>query len=430
MATLEKILGTVGKKFQHALWSAVAAYSLLIPSTAKAQMPFYGSVENVVSLNTSSSDNEPELSCDKSKIYFARSENPEDLMQATASGQDFVNIEPIPGVNTPDNAEASPTVSCDQRKIIFTRWPKGSSPGTSADLWIGIWSDPDVSYIAVPINGLNDPNNYEGSPALFDNDMRLAFDRSCDCGENFRGIYEALWVGPNPEDYIQVRKWDEFDELGIGSAFLGGVSRDGLRALINCFNCSGGSGDWDLIYADRLDVNSIWTFRDSDGNIQYLNINTGALEIGGSFIPGTNDIYFSSNRTGTVGGTDIWRARSCGLDPMEVSPAGSPYPLQVSLDRINGNLIFSFADSEACDTTNNLYIGALVGFPNVTGFYCHLPATEYPLNPEMRMLTLPMGSRNEFYLITESTVRAEGSPGFDSSGNERGNIFNSCGPTP
>lgn len=427
---LERILVNAGKKLQRVLLPAVAASAFSIAPYAKAQAPYYGNIVNVSSLNTTDVEVSPEISCDGTMMYYSTAGNPDDLMQATADEGEFTNIMPIPGVNTPDNAEQRPSVSCDGLKIAFTRWPIGSDPGNSADLWFGIRSDVAAPFAIAPLDSLNDPSNFEGEPIFFDNGARLAYDRSCNCGDDFRGIYEALLVGPGPADYVQQRKWDEFDELGIGRVGLGAVSRDGLRALINCFNCPGGTGDWDIIYADRDDVDARWNFRDADGNVQYLNINTPAVESGGSFINGTADIYFTSNRSDGTGSYDIWKAMSCTREPVEVSPAGSPHPLRISRDRGTGDITLSFAHTRGCESTNNLYIGAIVGFPNVTALSCHNPPVIDPSNPERRTLTLPMGRRNEFYLITESTLSAEGTSGFESNGNERGGIFNTCGPTP
>lgn len=108
METLEQRVGKPRWGLRHALISTLATLALTMPFPAKAATPTYALPENIVSLNTGTNEDDPEPSCDGEWIYFGRSDNPEDLMQATRSGFEFTDVRPIPGeVNTIDNAEAN-----------------------------------------------------------------------------------------------------------------------------------------------------------------------------------------------------------------------------------------------------------------------------------------------------------------------------------
>ncbi len=155
---------------------------------------------------------------------------------------------------------------------------------------------PISNYIFNPINmGENiNSTNLEYLPSITVDGNKLIFNKRINGDEDF---YESnkingIWQKATP------LKGKLNTNLNEGAQ---NISQDGQWLIFTGCNYPEGKGSCDL-YISYLQKNGEWSEAENLGNV----INTDAWESAPSLSPDKRDLYFSSNRQGGFGGSDLW----------------------------------------------------------------------------------------------------------------------------
>jgi phosphohistidine phosphatase SixA len=283
----------------------------LSPKILKADFTFREPTNLGPAVNSSRDDYDPSISADSLSLYFMTVYPPggsgsSDLYVARRETIDddwgtAVNLGPI--INS-SGYEYGADISYDGLSLYFNAW----IPGDDVDVFVTrrtTTNDPWDS----PVN-LGPPVNTsanESAPHISDDGLALYF---CDWGMQVRyrpgGMgHEDLWVATRAS---VSDLWGPPVNLGgpVNSAYRDDspdTSADGLVLLV-ASNRPGGFGDLDIWMSRRTTIEDSWGLPMNLGSI----INGSACEEGQTISVDGKTLYFHSNRSGGIGGYDLWQA--------------------------------------------------------------------------------------------------------------------------
>lgn len=286
------------------LWALLASYPTAAPEFSDWSEPF-----NLgPGVNTPFSENAPTVSKDRRNLYFA-SNRPGQLGgndlyvsqwdDATGSWGPGVNLGPI--VNT-TATEFSPNLSRDGHWLFFhSNRPGSFTPGL--DIWVSYrkHTHDDFGW-QTPMNlgaGVNAPGLDTG-PSFFENDdvgipqLFFASNRRIPGGNDIyvsdlladRTFGPAILVPELSSPQV---------EPGVSIRF------DGLEAFLFSAR-AGGLGGFDIWTAIRESVFHPWSEPTNLGPV----VNTAGNENDPHITSDGQALYFTSGRTGSMGGGDLW----------------------------------------------------------------------------------------------------------------------------
>ncbi|MFO0849074.1 MAG: protein kinase [Gemmataceae bacterium] len=253
------------------------------------------------SVNTPHSEGQPCLSADGNALLF-RSDRPggfgrHDLWESRRKAAADPWGEPAnlgPAINSPDQDEA-PTLTADGRTLVFVS-DRGGRGDT--DLWMARrpsadapWGEPER--LPDPVNSAS----HEFRPWLSADGLTLTF-------SSLRPPRDAVWV-------VRRRSTDEpfgtpgqYGRLSHTRSVSGpSFSADGRTLLVGRFNRT---FPGNLLWLGRLD-NPDEPFRNlvSFGPV----VNSDAIDTDPAAAPDGRTVYFTSDRPGGLGETDLWLTR-------------------------------------------------------------------------------------------------------------------------
>lgn len=270
-------------------------------------------IQNLDAVNTAGSEYGPVFH--DGNLYFASTRGTSAIYGAT--GTPFSNIfsfkigstdpaavQPVSGINTDGQHEASPTMTKDGKMMIFARSNDGSRKmHKEVCLYMtrnvnGSWSTPEL----MPIN---DVEYWNGAPSLSADGKTLYF------ASNRRGGKGGLDLYRTTID--QNGKWGKVTNLGEnintpGDESFPSVTEDGKLYFSSDGHPS--LGGLDLFVATK-----------KDGNTVVENLGNGINTVGDDFglsLKSSNEGYFSSNRPGGKGDDDIYFFHDAKNDPRVV----------------------------------------------------------------------------------------------------------------
>lgn len=112
-------------------------------------------------------------------------------------------------------------------------------------------------------------------------------------------------------DATQFSDWSQPVSLGPPVSAAGSgeldpfISKDGLTLYFACLNCPGSFGGFDIYFSERAGVDSPWGTPENLG----ATINTAGNESNPALSHNERLLYFTSNRTGGFGRTDLYMSR-------------------------------------------------------------------------------------------------------------------------
>jgi Tol biopolymer transport system component len=282
----------------------------LATDIANADFTFGEPINLGATVNSLRDEYDPSISADGLSLYFMTVYPPggsggSDLYVAWRETIDdewdqAVNLGPI--VNSAAY-EYGPDISCDGLSLYFNVWSSGdvdilvTTRATTNDPW-----GPPVN-LGPPVN----TSANESSPHISDDGLSLYF---CDWGMQVRyrpgGMgHEDLWIATR--DSVS-DPWRPPVNLGgpVNTAYREDnpdTSADGLVLLVTS-NRPGGFGGSDIWMSRRTKIEDDWGPPLNLGSI----VNGPAREEGPTISVDGQTLYFHCNRSGGIGGYDLWQA--------------------------------------------------------------------------------------------------------------------------
>ena len=263
----------------------------------------FGLLEDVAALNSTVNDYALALSGDGRLAIeeSTRDGGTSHLFQTSRAAEDsaFGAVSSACGVNS-GFADGGPWLSWNARRLYFASTRLHA--GAEWDLFEAARPDPDSCFATpTPIAELNAPPCSSSDPTLPADELEILFSRSCSGGAWH--IWHATRTDPSapfgaPESLTVVNSTaNDLDPH---------ISRDGLELYFSS-NRSGGLGGYDLWHTTRASRGSAFG---APTNVKVLN--SLLAETHPCLSMNGTELYFSSNRTGGIGGYDLWRMKQSG----------------------------------------------------------------------------------------------------------------------
>jgi hypothetical protein len=262
----------------------------------------------VPSVNSTSADSSPKLTFDGLTLYFSSgraSSGGYQLWRATRTapfgtfGSPTAVSELNAGTNVIDE-QACPRI--DHLEIFFV----SNRPGGvgSYDIWRATRASTSVPFnTPVPVTEINATGD-DGSPSLTGDGLRIYFGSSRPGGV---GSYD-IWTATRPNWSSPFSTPTPVTELGTTAIdFQPHVSPDDLTMLFNSRR-PGGLGNNDFWMATRLNTSSPFA-----NFVNLTALNTAVADDHITFAIFHDEVFFASDRPGTMGSYDVFTARLTGL---------------------------------------------------------------------------------------------------------------------
>ena len=285
----------------------VLAFVISAGSNAHADFTFGEPINLGPTINSPHSDYSGSFSSDGLEMYFdsnrsGGSWNSYDIYVSRRATTDDAWGTPVkfgPPVNSSSN-DFCPVISTDGLSLYFTSLNRAGGYGV-LDIWVTTRETVDDDWDELSNLG----------PTINTSQDEHAGSISCD------GLVLYFYQKPPPSGpahiYMSTRPttndaWGESVNLRptVNSASgqgLGCISPNGLL-LFFYSKRPGGFGDFDLYVTRRATIDDDWGIPVNLGP----TINTSASEASATILPDGSTLYFTSNRPGGVGGTDIYQA--------------------------------------------------------------------------------------------------------------------------
>lgn len=279
---------------------AAALFVVLLAASRDAQADFrFGAARNLgPGVNSMSSDGSPNISADGQTLYFdsirAGGTGNWDIWATTRTTEgDWGAPEPLPWPVNSVYADAGASISTDGLSLYFASDRAGGYG--SFDLWVVTRKTRNDPWGA-PTNLGSRINTflYENHPSLSADGLSLYFDSSQPWGADY-----DIWVSTRK---TTSSAWGEPVNLGP----LVNSSGIELSPAIH-------AGDLVLFFDSRFTDRDIWMVRrDSASEPWGLRVNVGSpvnadgFDTDPSVSADGTTLYFGSDRTGGVGGQDLW----------------------------------------------------------------------------------------------------------------------------
>jgi Tol biopolymer transport system component len=280
----------------------------LATEVAKSDFTFGTPTNLGPTVNSSVRDGRPTISSDGLELFFP-SERPgglgdRDIYVTTRSTLDEPWGEPVnlgPPVNTSDR-EAGPDLSADDLSLFFQSDRPGGSGGT--DLYVTTRSTKNDAW-GTPVNLGPTVNSSENdpSPSISDDGLELFFHSRRSGGFGNADLY--VTTRPTIDD-----DWSEPINLGSivntsNHEYGPKISPDRLTLFFFSYNRPGGYGSTDIWTTRRVTINDDWGEPINLGPI----INSSSADNSPELSADGTTLYFRSNRPGGFGDFDLWQAQ-------------------------------------------------------------------------------------------------------------------------
>ncbi len=333
-----------------AMWNYIKACALLMKHDilySSNQWPLHQGTR----LNTIFPETSPTLSANDSTIYFTRRVNyvDEDIYHAQ---KDSCNEWLRPDAETyPINTihhESGQFISADGHYLFFGRDDHRSATGWGLgayDLLTAYRINPDSAWTIPQLFGATiNTMSYEGQPSLSPDSRTLYFVSSKPGGYGGQDIWvshyeDGLWSRP-------INAGPQINTAGDETAPQ--ICKDG-NTLFFTSNGHPSLGGKDIFVAKKIN--------DSNWTTTHLNypINTVYNEEGGYVANDGHTLYFSSDRQGPPGNTDIYAATlDAGLQPSPMQYIYGYIYDSITSDRLNFTSIY-FTNAKSGDSLFHVY---------------------------------------------------------------------------
>jgi hypothetical protein len=206
--------------------------------------------------------------------------------------------------------ESAPFLSADNQELYFESTRPGGSGGT--DIWL--LSNPQIELLPISVTDLNTANNDTGV-AQSEDSLTLIFMSDRPGGVGGEDIYMCVRSAMDAP-------WHSFSPIGGISGIYSDrepcIRWDGLEMFF-VSDRSGGPGGADIWRSSRASVSTPW-----DTPTLLATASTSYLEAGPALSPNGLELYFSSNRSGGLGGEDIYKVSRPNLSSLFGAPVSVP----------------------------------------------------------------------------------------------------------
>jgi hypothetical protein len=298
---------------------AFASCLLLIAATLPAQ---FSAPVNVTEVNSSTQDYYPYISADNLTmrigsdrtdipgspggwdIYVAKRNNPHSLFGAVSRE---------PGLINGSTNDVSPHMLSSE--LVAYTANSGSGGAGGHDIWRFTRTGPTASWGAgTNVTAVN-TSGTEYGVSVTDDDLYMLTISGSNVVEATRPDVKSPWGS--------VRIATELN-AGTGRRDMG-MSLDGLTVYYGVTGFSGGPGGYDILKATRVFRSNTW------GAPQLVaNINATGTDRSPKPSPDGRQLFFSSDRSGGVGGQDVWVSYFTGLSYQNLPQIASPVLLHVT----------------------------------------------------------------------------------------------------
>lgn len=266
---------------------------------------------NMGSVNSPRYDYDPTISSDGLELYFmsSRDGGQFDIYVSTRASTDDDWGDPVnlgPNVNSAGD-EYFPRLSPNGLELYFDSNRAGGQG--SWDAWVSRRTTGNSAW--GPAESFGPPVNTAGSDGtvwITDDGLELYFSSGRPSGYSPAPIYVSTRARIEDDWEDPVRLGPQVE--GPSVDFVASVSTDGLALFINEDELLGsyrsnGLGGGDIWISTRANLSSPWGIPVNLGPI----INTSDYDASGFVSPDGSMFYFSSQRAGGYGGSDLWQAR-------------------------------------------------------------------------------------------------------------------------
>ncbi|MFC1634912.1 hypothetical protein ACFL5Z_08720 [Planctomycetota bacterium] len=213
-------------------------------------------------------------------------------------------------VNSPDY-DAGPSISSDGLSLFFYSLRPGGFGGSgwnALDLWVAEReTTADDWGIPVDLGSTINSSTPDGHPCISSDGLSLFFDSwrpggsgPCDMWVTTRTTFSDSWGTP-----VNLGPTVNSSALDMGTT----ISADGLELYFGS-DRTGGSGDWDIWFTTRATVLDAWVPAVNLGS----TLNSPAYDGQPAISPDGLMLFFSSQRLGGYGDSDIWVTKRATRD--------------------------------------------------------------------------------------------------------------------
>lgn len=246
----------------------------------------------------------PAPSSDGSMLLFSAIGSSEDIYFATRTsrGSVFSAAALVPGVNGEVTEEGTPFLSADGRELFFFSTRPGPDTVGDRDIWVATASGSGVAFEAPSVVPRVNHDGLDHLPRLSADGLTLMFVSGRDGSEGLSNI----WAAERSSKSASFGEPFELPGVNTDAREEGfWLSADGLTLVFASNRASEGSAsDMDIFVAVRPDRRS--AFEDAQN---LAVVNTPGIEIDPALTAGNSELFFASDRSGTM---QIYRsARRC-----------------------------------------------------------------------------------------------------------------------
>lgn len=252
----------------------------------------FGAPELVVGLGVNVPSFGPAPSDDGLTLFFSSVDGDENVFFATRStrANQFSSARLVPGVNDLDNEDGTPFVSADGRSLyLFSTRADDDAPG-GRDLWVADRSS-SVEFAAPRLLPRVNHDGLDHLPRLSADELTLMFVS----GRDTLNLGSNIWVAQRESRTAAFSEPVELAGVNTDAREEGfWLSADEL-SLFFASNRASTQADMDIWVATRDSVNSAF-----EGAERLEVVNTSAIEIDPAITPDGFELFFASDRSGTM----------------------------------------------------------------------------------------------------------------------------------
>ena len=292
---------------RNILWLAAAVATIGSSSAQERQFFDDASLEHLTSLSSDGFEAKPDISHDLLTLHFASSQaggaGDLDLWRATRATKDspFGTQVNVAELNSPER-DHTPTTNSDGTLMIFSSNRIGTLG--SDDAWVTTRPGPNATWGApqnlAVLNSTDRDMGFTMTPdglCLYYTSNRPGGSGGFDLYMSTRASTDADWSAPTPVSELNTPFDDKFPSVtGDNLTLFFASNRPGSVPT------SGGVPSLDLWVAMREDTSSPWSVVEN-----VFEVNTEHSEYLMSVADDHSELFFVSDRPGTLGGFDLYR---------------------------------------------------------------------------------------------------------------------------